>query len=524
MAVGDVDGDNKAEIVFAPAWNGTVTILNVDTMQSSNIPGTTSPAVDSLTIGDANADGSAEIITGNNQWGAIEGRRPSDGLLLWSINNPDHGVQGIAAGAVTADGKTKVIWGAGYSSSGQDSLYVGDAVSKTILWNCIDLDGWFSSAVGDVDGDGRMEYVVASGGSGSGYNGSVIEIFDLLTGVSKGTLPLSPQYDFQVDRLLIAQTDNDAAKEIIAIGTNIYDPMILVWDGATHNREFTSNVSTPSFTTRAIVTADIDGDGIDEIIVGETDSKVLVLAGASNFIKGAVVVNGSVSSLAIADVNGDGVLDLVVGTSTTLYVYNTATWAIEGQLSLAYVSNVAAAPGAIAASTSDGTVHLYSGTSLAAAWTCTAASLGSSYAGVLAFGNIAGTTRLLAGDSNNGDIRLLPLSGATCPSFSKTSMTKSAIARMTVVDATGDGRPDLVVDTAISAEVDLIGVSTETRGDVNADTAINAADIDLLADFLFGASRGISTSADVNADSRVGLEDLFQLIAYKYSGGAAPPP
>jgi hypothetical protein len=524
MAVGDVDGDGKAEVAFAAAPSATsVTILNIDTQQSSTIPGTTSPAVDSLTIGDANADGSTEIITGNNQWGAIEGRRPSDGLLLWSINNPEHGVQGMAYGDVTGDGKGEVIWGAGESSSGQDILFVGNAVSKSILWQCVDLDGSFASAVGDLDGDGRLEYVVASASSQSGYNGSVIEIFDMQTGVSKGTLSLGSQPDFSVSRLLIAQTDNDAAKEIVAIGTNIYDPMILVWDGVTHNREYTSAVNNPSFVTRAILAADVDADGVDEIIVGESDSKVLVLAGASNFIQASIVVNGSVQSLAIADVDGDGVLDLVVGTSTTLYVYNTTTWAIEGQLSLSSVTSVAAASGSVSAITGDGAIHLYAGTSLSSVWTCTAASLGTSGSSALAFSSIAGVSRLLAGDGS-GNIRLLPLTGAACPSFTTNAVSNNWIVGLKVVDATGDGRGDLLLDTGYSSEVDLLGLSTETRGDVNGDGLINSTDIDTLTDYLFGTAVGISPSADANADQRVGVEDLFQMIAYKYSGGATPPP
>ncbi|HEY6212157.1 MAG TPA: FG-GAP-like repeat-containing protein [Vicinamibacterales bacterium] len=532
MGVGDVDADGKDEIIFAVAWQPQVTILNVDTMQTSTIPATDSPYPEQIAVADANADGAVEIITGNNQWGSIEGRRPTDGAKLWAINNPEHGVQGLAAGDVTGDGKPEVIWGAGYSSSGDDALFIGNAVTKTITWESLDLDGPFTSAVGDLDGDGKAELVVASASSHSGYNGSVIEIFDAATGVSKGTLPLVDPYSFNVRRLAIGQTDGDSAREIIALGTASYDPRIIVWDGVTHAREFISAStpccsSSPQLQTNTLIVKNIDDDPVDEIIVGENDSKMIVLNGASNVIQRAVPITGFVVDAAVADLNSDGVQDLVVTSSSGLYAYDTSTWALLGTAAVTNGNRVAATNGfvAITATDSSGSIRTYTGGTLTPGWTCTAANLGttSTPVSVLAFGSVGGATRLFAGDQA-GNVRMLSPSGATCPSFTTSSVSRTAIANLTLADATADGRAELLVDSTFASEVDLVGFSTEIAGDANGDGLVDAADIAGIIDFTMSHAPGLAPAADANGDKRVGVEDAFQLINYKFAGGPAPTP
>ncbi|HEV7920646.1 MAG TPA: FG-GAP-like repeat-containing protein [Thermoanaerobaculia bacterium] len=529
MAVGDVDADGKDEIVFSGSWSQQVTILNADTMQTTSIPATDSPYPEAITIADANDDNAVEIITGNNQWGSIEGRRPSDGLKLWSINNPEHGVQGLAAGDVTGDGKAEVIWGAGYSSSGQDVLFIGNAVTKTITWQSLDLDGTFASAVGDLDGDGRAELVVASGGSRSGYSGSVIEIFDAATGVSKGTLSPDPYYDFHVTRLAIGQADADPAREIIALGSQSYDPRVISWDGVTRAREFTSAsagcCSSPSLLQSMLTVTNIDGDSVDEIILGQSDSKVIVLNGASNVIQRAVTVSGSVVDTAVADLNGDSVPDLVVTTSTGVYAYDTGTWAALGQVALSSATKMAAGAGFVAITTYDGSVRTFAGAALTAGWTCTSSNLGTTATAIssLTFGTIGGTTRLLLGDES-GNVRMLSPSGATCPSYTVSAVAKHSIARLALADATGDGRPELLVDSWFGSEIDLLGLSTDTPGDADGNGVVDAADLAAIIDFRMSRAPGLAPAADANGDKRVGVEDVFQLINYKFAGGPAPTP
>jgi hypothetical protein len=529
MAVGDVDNDGKAEIVFVNGYSANVTILNGDTFTTTTVTGTSGYAIDSLAIGDANNDGEKEIVSGNNQWGNIEGHDAANGAKLWSITNSEHGTQAVIVGDVDGDGKRDVIWGAGLTSSGQDVLFIGDANAQTVKWASTDLDGPFVSVVGDIDGDGRQELVIASGSSASGYNGSIIEVFDLATGVSKGKLPV-PNYDFRVTRLAIGQVDADGAREVIALGNNTYyTPQLLTWDGVTHAIEFASSVppccSSPTFVTSTLVVANIDGDAVDEIILAESDSKILVLNGASNVIQTSINTNGAVRDLSLADLDGNGVPDLVVGTSNGVYVYDTATWSLHGSVAInGGLQRVTAnASGAVAVAFNNGTQQLltFTGINLTPAWTC---SLGSATSiGSLEIATLGGAQRLLAGNSN-GTLDVFPLGGGVCPAFASLTVSSFSITNMKAIEATGDSRPDLLIDSTLASEIDLIGMSADMRGDVTGDGLINTADIDAITGYVFGATAGINPSADANADQRISVQDVVQLINYYYANGAAPPP
>ncbi len=435
----------------------------------------------------------------------------------------------MAVGDVDGDGKQDVIWGAGLTSSGQDVLFIGNANTQTIKWQSIDLDGPFSSVVGDIDGDGRQEMVVASGSSASGYSGSIIEVFDLATGVSKGTLSMTGYSNFRVTRLALGQVDGDGSKEVIALGSTTWDSEILTWDGVTHAVKFASAIppccSSPEFVTTAMVVANIDGDAVDEIILGESDQKLLVLNGASNLIQTSFTTNGTIRDLSLADLDGNGVKDLVVGTTTGVYVYDTATWTLHGSVPLLGVQRVVAnASGAVAVASSNGSspqLSTFTGIDLTPGWTCS--SFGSVGIGALEITTVSGVQRLIAGFSD-GTLRFFPLAGGVCPSFTSLKVASTSIVNLQALDATGDSRPDLLIDSQFASELHLIGLTSDVRGDVTGDGLITKPDIDAIADYIMGATGGINPSADANADQRIGVEDVLQLINYYYANGAAPPP
>ncbi|HYK03479.1 MAG TPA: hypothetical protein VE974_17100 [Thermoanaerobaculia bacterium] len=512
--LGNVDADAKKEIVFQnnSSYSEPISILHGDTFAVTTLP---SPWFDSLAVGDANGDGVNEVITGNNQWGDIQGRSATDGALLWHIDNPDHGTMGVGTADLDGNGTREVFWGAGGSSSGPDYLYIGTAASTQYSWRSLDLDGPYHSGTGDLDGDGRLEYVVGTRASQSG-DGGVIEIFDVMTGISEGQLTL-PQWGY-THAVGIGQLDADAALEVAALIGGV----LHTWDGITRLPEFTSNGGGFGEVQSGdnMLIENLDGDPVDEIVIRGGEAVVL-LNGASNIIQKSLTVDGYLIDFSVADLNGNSSRELVVATSTGLTVYDTASWSVLGSLATTGIADTAAGGGNVAVSFSSGfssvRLQMFTGAALTPGYECS-----TPLAAKLAIGEIGdGETRLLA--STHEGIRLFPLAADSCPEPTAT-FVMNWVNNLTFADATGDGRDDLLIDSYHSATVALLGLSSETRGDVDGDEVISFADIDAVADYLFGAEPGISTSADANADERVSPEDIFLLIDHEFAGGAAPQP
>lgn len=507
MAVGNVDADAKAEIVYSAAWSGNITILNGDTFATSTI--TAPDYLQSIGIGDANNDGANEIFIGNDQWGSVSGLRPTDGFVLWDMNNPEHGGFAVAAGDIDGDGAREFIWTAGMSSSGEDVLFIANVTTETVEYRTTDLDGPFVSATADIDLDGNDEIVVATYSSESGYEPTVIEIFDARTGASEGVLPLGTYHSWMdLRRIAIGQLDADAALEIVVLGDSLYDPTLISWDGITHAQEWsiqTDYYNNPgSFLETLLVVANIDGDAVDEIIIGTNDAKLHILNGASPVIQKTLVLAANANDVAVTDININGVPDLLVLTHSSVTAYETATWGTLGSANVSGGQHVAASASNVGVATSSA-IALFTGPLLTPAWSCTV-----SNTTALAFGSISGTTYLFAG-SGTGTLSAYPLAaGPSCPTAMTLSLASNAINGITIVDATGDDRPDLLLDTYASSELHLLGLSTETFDDV-----------DQLTDYAFGAGPGLDTAADFNADRRISVEDAFALIDDTY--GVATP-
>lgn len=502
LAVGNVDADAKAEIVFTSSWSTTVTVLNGD-MTTSTVTGF--DTIEQLAVADANGDGTNEIIAGNNQWGDVSGRRATDSSLVWSIRNPEHGCMGIAVADVDGDGAREVLFAGGWTSSGEDALFVGNPLTQTVEWSSLDLDGALSVAAGDVDGDGRTELVIVSSDSGSGYDGAFIIVVDGLSGVEVRRIPVG-YYD--ASSVVIAQLDADPAKEI-AVGMW---GAITVFDGVTGDREWTS----PGYMLRMVI-ANVDADPTDEIIA-LYDGKLVVLHGMSNVVQGSRVFDGF--AFAAGDVTGDGTAEIIAATSSTLYVLSSSL-ATQDETDLGgvlAVTTTAEEGGRIAVLTYGGLISLYDA-SLTPRETCPV-QLSGYNDGAIAFGNVAGELRLVAGDGA-GIVRTLSVASDTCSVVDSRDIGL-AVRNLAVADVTGDGRSELIIGSANAAEIVHIGSSEEMRGDVDGDAVIAANDIDQLVDFLFGAAPGLSTSGDANADERFSGEDAFALIHHEFGGGTLP--
>ncbi len=515
--VGNLDADGKEEIVFRPAGNSTqVSILNGDTfaMNTWSVP----DGYLGLAAGDADGDGSAEVVVGGTYYASVRGLAPADGTQLWSIG-PDMET-GLTLGVAELDGddQPEVFWSrVGYYA---EALFIGSTDKATPEWNSVAQNGPYYSAVADLDGDGTLEHIVATYATTNSYSSpGTIEIFDLATGVSERTLPFPATYNSNVAAVAVGQVDADAALEVVAL-VGYYDFRLMTWDGVTGALEFTSATTSYRGGDDALAIANIDADPVDEVFV-LTSNQLVVLNGASNIIQQALPFNNtSVVDFSLADLNGDQVLDVAVATYSAVTIFDTSTWASLGSraVNAAYDIEATSADGGTIALGAyyDQYTYIFKGVTLTPAWSCV------NHPSELLFAEIGGETRLVVGDIY-GDIRLYPLSGDTCPD-PESIPVGTGIRDLTLADADGDGRDELLIDTSSSTTIALLGGSSEMRGDVDGDEVIAEDDIDAVADYLFGSATAMRPAGDANADERIGVEDLFYLINYEFAGGAAPLP
>lgn len=265
--------------------------------------------MDVCLIGDVNGDGKNDIVIG--------GKR-GEGNIVW-YENPSWARHTIGTASLEAGGCLVDING-----SGRLDLYVGnpkDADPNTELY-------WFEcpedptqlwtrhlitdkyvkyhdQAVGDVDGDGKMELLFASQGS------QVLGYFDVPDDPTVEPWPDDCLHviaeDCHVEGLVIVDLDGDGENEVIA-GPGFFKRQA---DGS-----WTQTVIAEDFDPRTLANiGDFDGDGQVDILLseGELDAGKVAWFKGPNWERYDLGAFFHPHTLEVADFDGDGQLDILVG-------------------------------------------------------------------------------------------------------------------------------------------------------------------------------------------------------------------
>jgi Bacterial Ig-like domain (group 3)/FG-GAP-like repeat len=350
-AVADFNGDGKADLAI-PDYDATsaVTIL----LGNGNGTFTAAPAVPitganagSVAVGDFNGDGKADLaitLPDNNEVAVLLGNGDGTFTAAPIISDPD-GPFFVTVGDFNGDGieDLAVVNPAGLNLS--ILLGNGDGTfrlaSNPAAGSGLDP---VAAAVGDFNGDGKLDIAVADYSPNTGVPGSVT----ILLGNGDGTFTQAPVSPVTGDSpLSIAVADfNGDGKADLAVANSYVDVAqpgsvtILLGNG---DGTFTPAAASPATGSLpySVAVGDFNGDGKADLATansGSNTATVLLGNGDGTFTLADSPTTGTDPVFgAVGDFNGDGLSDLAtannsVGTATILLsqIVETAATSVTG--------------------------------------------------------------------------------------------------------------------------------------------------------------------------------------------------
>jgi hypothetical protein len=342
VAIADLDGDGRPDIVITD----TVGTISVFRNTSANNVTSFAPRVDLsagdytnlITTGDFDGDGRTDIAVTNTVTNTVSVFQNTStiGAITFAARidlATDGSPVGIAVGDLDGDGKPDIVVANAYS----DTISVfRNTSTKGVMSFATKID--FAAgrtpciiAMGDLDGDGRPDLAVSNADT------NVVSVFRNTSAI--GSISFASMVDFGAGgpslQVAIADMNGDGKPDLIAGNHN--DTLRVLQNASTiGNVSFTPAVDVQMDNNTypfLIGTGDLNGDGRPDVVVTNHNGNDLIVF--SNTSAGGAIslaprvdlaVGGATWGVAIGDLDGDGIPDIVApiySNNTVLILRNT---------------------------------------------------------------------------------------------------------------------------------------------------------------------------------------------------------
>ena len=337
-SLGDLNGDSRADFaVGAPDSGRVIAISGADGSTLLDIAGLADPYQTVRGAGDVDGDGLPDIVIGlpyhdtaHTDAGRIEVRSGADGSLLFAVDGESAGsrlgVSVSGARDVNGDGFADVVAGAPAGLPGSEPGYVLLLAGPSgAVLNRFEAPGWgfgwAVSGLGDADGDGLSDIVIASlfSGQATVFSGAT---YDAISTADH------EWYGVGADLAPIGDADGDGLADYVwgqshTIVTHYGSVMVVAGDTGSILHRIDGDNPFDSI-GQAVAGGDFDGDGVPDVAyvsrhLDDEVGRVRVLSGASDWsstiheLRAGPEDYFGVALAAASGLDADGANDLAVG-------------------------------------------------------------------------------------------------------------------------------------------------------------------------------------------------------------------
>lgn len=343
IAIGDLNGDGRPDAVVADYNGNSVSVLlgNGDGTFGSRTFYATGDYAYAVALADLNGDGHLDIVCANLNLDHLT----QGGTVSVLLGNGD-GTFATAVNYVAGNDLSSVVL-ADFNGDGNVDIATTDVSSSNIAILLNNGNGTFQAAVqypagpnplslaaADFNGDGKTDLVVTNVCDVSQQNfncTSQQNTVSVLLGHGDGTFasPISYQAGSAPYVVTVQDVNSDGKPDLLvsnfsaSSGSFIPDLTVLLGNG---DGTFQAPISYASGGW-TLDTADINGDGVSDVIMGSSAGLIEVLGGPSGTFYAPVryfvqLDNFSpIGNVAIADLNGDGRPDVAIAEGMVLAVF-----------------------------------------------------------------------------------------------------------------------------------------------------------------------------------------------------------